>query len=133
MLDPHTVLAILQLNNTPIEAPVVIKALWMEEKYDLFIRSLHRGVFSRTNTSTVFCGPDVDENNDISKGRHLKRFVKTKIGDNVQIGLRNLSLEVEREVAMNYGNEEQVLGNDEMTDSDGTDHEEAPCDGNVVM
>jgi hypothetical protein len=26
-----------------------------------------------------------------------------------------------------------VLGDDEMTDIDGTDREEAPCDGNVVM
>jgi hypothetical protein len=34
---------------------------------------------------------------------------------------------------MNYGNEEQVLGDDDMTNNDGTDHEEAPCNGNVVM
>jgi hypothetical protein len=26
-----------------------------------------------------------------------------------------------------------VLGNDEMTDGAGTDREEAPCDGDVVM
>jgi hypothetical protein len=34
---------------------------------------------------------------------------------------------------MNYGDEELVLGNDEMTDTDGTDREEAPCNGDVVM
>jgi hypothetical protein len=34
---------------------------------------------------------------------------------------------------MNDGNEEQVLGEDKMNDSDGTYCEEAPCDGNVVM
>jgi hypothetical protein len=34
---------------------------------------------------------------------------------------------------MNYGDEEHVLGNDEMTNSDGTDREEAPCASNVVM
>jgi hypothetical protein len=36
-------------------------------------------------------------------------------------------------VVTNYGDEEQVLGNDEMTDGAGTDREEAPCDGDVVM
>jgi hypothetical protein len=34
---------------------------------------------------------------------------------------------------MNYGNEEQVLGNNEMTDIDDTYHEEAPCNIDVVM
>jgi hypothetical protein len=49
------------------------------------------------------------------------------------IGLRNLNSEVEREVAMKYGNEKQVLGDDEVTDDDGTGHEKALCDGNVIM
>jgi hypothetical protein len=34
---------------------------------------------------------------------------------------------------MNYGNEELVLGDNEMTDIDGTNHEDASCDGDVVM
>jgi hypothetical protein len=34
---------------------------------------------------------------------------------------------------MNYSNEDQVLRHYEMTDSDGTDHKEAPCDGDVVI
>jgi hypothetical protein len=34
---------------------------------------------------------------------------------------------------MNYGDEEQVLGDDEMMDGTSTDREEAPCDGDVVM
>jgi hypothetical protein len=57
---------------------------------------------------------------------------ETLVGNNIQISLRNLNSKVEREVAMNYGNEEQVLGDDEMTNSAGTDREEAPCDGDVV-
>jgi hypothetical protein len=91
------------------------------------------GGSSKTPTSTMFCGPDIDDNSDISKKRRLKRFVKTKIGDNVQFGFHNLTSKVEGEVSMNYGDEELVLGNDEMTDTDGTDREEAPCNGDVVM
>ena len=34
---------------------------------------------------------------------------------------------------MNYGNEEQVLGDDEMMDGKSTDHEETPYDGDVIM
>jgi hypothetical protein len=73
-----------------------------------------------------------DENNNISKGRRLKQLVKTKIRDNVQ-NLCNLTSEVEREVPMNFGDGEQVLGNDEITNSDGIDREEAPCDGDVII
>jgi hypothetical protein len=40
---------------------------------------------------------------------------------------------VEEEVSLNYGDEVHVLRNDEMTNTDGTDHEEAPCDCNVVI
>jgi hypothetical protein len=88
------------------------------------------GGSSRPATS---CGPDVDEDINNSTGRRVKRFVKTKVGNNIHIGLRNLNSEVEGEVVTNYGDKEQVLGNDEMTDGAGTDHEEAPCDGDVVM
>jgi hypothetical protein len=91
------------------------------------------GDSSRTPTSTAFRGPDADKDNGISKGRRLKWFVKTKVEDNIQIGFCNLNLEVEGEVAMNYGNEEQVLGDDEMTVSDGTHCREPPCDGDVIM
>jgi hypothetical protein len=92
-----------------------------------------RGGSSRIPTSTTSRRPDVDEDNDNCNERRLKQFVKTKVGDNIQIGLRNLNSKVEGEVATNYGDEEQVLGDDEMTDGDGTDREETPCDGNVVM
>jgi hypothetical protein len=68
-----------------------------------------------------------------STGRRVKQFVKTKVGNNIHIGLRNLNSEVEGEVVINYGDEEQVLGDDEMTDGVGIDREEAPCDGDVVM
>jgi hypothetical protein len=83
--------------------------------------------------STERSSDRADENNDISKGRCLKRLVKTKIRDNVQIGLSNLTSEVEGEVPMNFGDGEQVLGDNEITNSDGIDREEAPCDGDVVI
>jgi hypothetical protein len=63
----------------------------------------------------------------------VKRFVKTKVAGTVQIGLRNLSSEIKGEVPMNFGYEEQPLGDDEMTDSDGPDREEAPFDDDVVI
>jgi hypothetical protein len=63
----------------------------------------------------------------------MKRFVKTKVASTIQISLRNLSSEVEGEVPMNFGYEEQPLGDDEMTDSDGPDREEAPFDDDVVI
>jgi hypothetical protein len=92
-----------------------------------------RGGSSRTPTSTVVHGLDVDENNDISTTRRVKRFVKTKVVGTIQIGLRNLSSEVEEEVPMNFGYEEQPLEDDEMTDSDGPDREKAPSDDDVVI
>jgi hypothetical protein len=47
MLDLHTVLAVLQLDSIPRRAPVVVNALWMQEKYAIFIRGLfgRRGFF----------------------------------------------------------------------------------------
>jgi hypothetical protein len=92
-----------------------------------------RGGSSRTPTSTVVRGPDVDENNNISTTRRVKQCVKTKVAGTVQIGLRNLSSEVEGEVPMNFGYEEQSLGDDEMTDNDGLDREEVPSDDDVVI
>jgi hypothetical protein len=74
---------------------------------------LEGGGSSKTPTSIVFHGPDVDEHNDNYSGRRLNQFVKTKVGDNIQIGLCNLNLEVEGEVAMIYGDEEHVLGDNE--------------------
>jgi hypothetical protein len=70
---------------------------------------------------------------NIFTGRRVKWFVKTKVGNNIQIGFRNLNCEVEWEVITNYGNEEQVLGDNKMTDGAGIDCEEASCDGDVVM
>jgi hypothetical protein len=78
-------------------------------------------------------GPDVDEDINNSTGRRVKRFVKTKVGNSIHIGLRNLNSEVEREVVTNYGDEEHVLGDDEMMDGAGTNRKETPCDGDVVM
>jgi hypothetical protein len=92
-----------------------------------------RGGSSITPTSTIVHGPDVDENNNISMTQRVKRFVKTKVAGTIQIGLRNLSSEVEGEVLMNFGYEEQPLGDDEMMDSDGPDREEAPFDDDVVI
>jgi hypothetical protein len=85
---------------------------------------------SRPRTSR---GPDVDEDINNSTERRIKRFVTTRVGNDIQIGFRNLNSEVEGEVVTNYGDKEQVLGDDEMTDGAGRDHEEASCDGDVVM
>jgi hypothetical protein len=40
---------------------MAVNALWMQKKYDLFIWGLLKGGLSRTPTSTVSCGPNVDE------------------------------------------------------------------------
>ena len=66
-------------------------------------------------------------------GRHVKWFVKTKVGNNIQISLCNLNSGVKGKVAINYGNKKQVLEDDKMMDSASTNCEEAPYDGNVVM
>jgi hypothetical protein len=68
------------------------------------------GGSSRPPTSR---GPDVDEDINNSMGRRVKQFVTTMVGNNIQISLRNLNSEVEGEVVTNYGDEEQVLGDDE--------------------
>ena len=78
-------------------------------------------------------GPDVDEDINHSPRRRVKRFVRIRVGNNIHIGLRNLNSEVEGEVVTNYGDKEQVLGDDEMMDCASIDREEVPCDGNVVM
>ena len=85
---------------------------------------------SRPATS---CGPDVDEDINNSTRRCIKQFIKTKVGNNIHIGLCNLNSEVEGEVVTIYGNEEQVLGDNEMTDGARTHHEEAYYDGDVVI
>jgi hypothetical protein len=51
-------------------------------------------------------GLDVDEDINNSIGRRVKRFVTTKVGNNIQTGLRNLNSEVEGKVVTNYGDEE---------------------------
>jgi hypothetical protein len=88
------------------------------------------GDSSRPPTSR---GPDVDKDINNSTRRRIKQFVTTRVENNIQTVLHNLNSEVEREVVMNYGDEEQVLGDDEMMDGASTDCEEAPCDGDVVM
>jgi hypothetical protein len=70
-VGPHTVLAVLQLDSTSMVAFVVVARP--------FYKGPTPGGSSRTPTSIVSCRSDVDEDNNISKGR----LVKTKIGDNV--------------------------------------------------
>jgi hypothetical protein len=94
------------------------------------VRLFYTGPTSRPPTSR---GPDVDEDINNSTGRRIKRFVTIMVGNNIQIGLRNSNSEVEEEVVTNYSDEEEVLEDNEMTDGAGTDREEAPCDGDVVM
>jgi hypothetical protein len=98
------------------------------------VRPFYTGPILGDSSRHATCrGPDVDEDINNSTGRRVKKFVKTKVGNNIHIGLHNLNSEVEGEVVTNYGDEEQVLGDDEMTDGTSTDREEAPCDGDVVM
>jgi hypothetical protein len=49
------------------------------------------------------------------------------------IELRYLSLMVEGEVRTNYGNEDEVEGDDECKDNDGNVREEAPNDSDVLI
>jgi hypothetical protein len=49
-----------------------------------FLTGPTSGGSSRTPTSTASRGPDVDEDNNISKKRLVKWFVKTMVGDNIQ-------------------------------------------------
>jgi hypothetical protein len=52
-----------------------------------------RGFFQNSyfHCSTWNRGPDVDENNDISTTRRVKRFVKTKVAGSVQ-NFRSISV-----------------------------------------
>ena len=59
------------------------------------------GGYSVTPRTNVSHGPNVDDDNNISSRRRVKRFVKARIRDNVEIGLCNETLEVENEMAMN--------------------------------
>jgi hypothetical protein len=74
-----------------------------KEVRSIFMESM-LGNSSKTPTSDEFYGPDVDQNSDSSKRRCMKCFVKINFFDNVQYGLYNLTLGVEEEVLMNYGN-----------------------------
>ena len=90
-------------------------------------------ILGDSSRPTTCHGSDVDEDIHNSTGRHIKQFVKTKDGNNIHIGLYNLNSKIEGEVVTNYGNKEQVLRNDEMTDNIGIDCKEAPHDGNVII
>jgi hypothetical protein len=56
-----------------------------------FIESNTRGS-SRNPTFNAFHGLDVDNNSEGCKKSRVKWFVKIKIIDNIQYGLRNLTL-----------------------------------------
>ena len=73
-------------------------------KIHLFYAGPILGGSSWTPTSTASCGPNVDEDINNSMGRHVKWFVKTKVGNNIQISLCNLNSGVKGKVAINYGN-----------------------------
>jgi hypothetical protein len=82
----HMLLAILQLDGSQAKALIANEEandLWIQGKYDIFLRGLLLGGSSETPTSNVFCGPDVDDNVESTKRRCIKWFVKTKISDNV--------------------------------------------------
>lgn len=71
----------------------------VREVQHFFTQSIPKGS-SKTPTSNAFCGSDVDSNSKSSKKRHVKQFLKTWIGDNVQYGLHNLISKVEEKVSM---------------------------------
>jgi hypothetical protein len=57
-----------------------------------------RPILEGSSRPTTSRGPDVDEDINNSMRRRVKRFVTTRVGNNIQIGLHNLNFEVEGKV-----------------------------------
>ena len=58
--------------------------------------------------------------------KQMKRFVQTNVAGTTTVELQNLSLEVESELQINYGDEDDIEGDDEHEDNDGNVCKEAP-------
>jgi hypothetical protein len=75
-------------------------------------------------------GPEVtDDDNSLAK--RMKRIVQTNVASTSTIELRNLSLEVEGELRTNYGETDDIEGDDKREDNDGNVREEALNDPDI--
>ncbi len=77
-------------------------------------------------------GPQVGSDAEDPLAKRRKRLVRTNVGGEDTIELRNDNSEIEGLVRTNYGDEDDVLGDgdDEREDDD---CDEAPCDDDVVV
>ena len=77
-------------------------------------------------------GPEVtNKNNPLMK--RMKWIVHTNVASKSTIELWNLSSEIEDELWTNYGDKDDVEGDDEREDNDGNIREEAPNDPNICI
>jgi hypothetical protein len=77
-------------------------------------------------------GPeDLNTKNPLVK--RMKWLVQTNLSNTNILELRHLSLEVEGEVRTNYGDEDEVEGDDERIDNDGNVRNEAPNDLDILI
>jgi hypothetical protein len=77
-------------------------------------------------------GPEVtDDDNPLVKW--MKRIVQTNVADTNTVKLRNLFSEVEGELRTNYGDEDDMEGDDEREDNHGNVREEAPNDPDICI
>jgi hypothetical protein len=60
--------------------------------------------------------------------KQMKWFVQTNVAGTTTVELWNLSSEIEGELRINYGDEDDMEGDDECEDNDGNVSEEAPND-----
>ena len=61
----------------------------------------------------------------------MKQIVQTNVACTSTVELWNLSSEIESELWTNYGNEDDVEGDDEHEDNDGNVCEEVPIDPDI--
>jgi hypothetical protein len=63
----------------------------------------------------------------------MKRFVQISVANTNTVELWNLSSEVDGEVRTNYGDEDDMEGDDEREDNDGKVCEEAPNNPDICI
>jgi hypothetical protein len=81
---------------------------------------------------TIPGGPQVGSDAEDPLAKRRKRLVRTNVGGEDTIELRNENSEIEGLVRTNYGDEDDVLGDgDDEREDDECD--EAPCDDDVVV
>jgi hypothetical protein len=102
------------------------------KKYNIFIQGLLQGVLLEFLHPMCFVDRMLMTTGKFQE-KVCEAVLKNKDCWQRIIHLCNLTLEVEREVSMNYNNVEQVLEDNEMMDTDGTNCKEAPCDADIVM